>query len=282
MKKVASIFFVLTVFVFLVSPARAGVPLNNLEGVGGVAFNPHAYLAQSEASESTSGANRYLQAAKPRAGAWYVSLPGASGVNWASFGIADSFHNRLELSYGYELIRLRGGYYKNKNNVGAKILLIPEGWRKDFKAAEYVPAISAGVIWKNTTNVGPGVHSNGIDGYLVATKLITQLPLKVLLSGGGLLTQGHTTGVLGYDKESRVTLFGNADLLLTDQIAVGYEIKQGAKFDTFKNANYMNAHLAYFPTKHVSLVVAYVYAGKTNSPTVGLGSGVATSVHYAF
>ena len=284
MKKIICALFALTLLVLLGSFAYAGVPINNLEGVGGLGFNPLAYLAQSGPVASASGPNKDLKAAMPRLGAWYVSFPGAAGINWMSTSIADSFFNRLELSYGYEYIRMRGGDDRNKHNVGAKLLLVPEGWNKDFKYSALVPAVSAGFIYKNTSNIHfeGGARPNGFDGYLVASKMITQLPLNVLLSGGGLLTQGRATGVFGYDPRSDVTMFGNADILPLSSLAVGYEIKQGAKFSSFKNANYMNAHIAYMPTKNISAVVAYIYAGKTGISTVGMGNGIATTLNFAF
>ena len=284
MKKIFCALFALTLFVFSVSLAQAGVPINNLEGVGGLGFNPLAYLAQSGPVASTSGPNKDLKAAMPRLGAWYVSFPGKAGINWMSTSIADSFFNRLELSYGYEYIRMRGGDDRNKHNVGAKLLLIPEGWNKDFKYSAFVPAVSAGFIYKNTSNIHfeGGARPNGFDGYLVASKMITQLPLNVLLSGGGLLTQERATGVFGYDPRSDVTMFGNADILPLSCLAVGYEVKQGAKFSSFKNANYQNAHIAYMPTKNISVVVAYIYAGKAGQSTVGMGNGIATTLNFAF
>jgi hypothetical protein len=283
MKKITVIFFAAWVFV-CGALAYAGVPINNLEGVGGLGFNPLAYLAQSKPVESDKGINKYLKAAMPRFGAWYVSFPGAAGINWTSFSVADSVHNRVEFSYGYEYIRFRGGDDRNKHNVGTKLLLIPEGWNKDFKYSAFVPAVSVGMIYKNTTNVhyDGNAHPNGIDGYWVASKLISQLPIKTLLSGGGLLTQGRATGVFGYEDRSAVTMFGNIDILPLDYLCLGYEIKQGANFGHFKNANYMNAHIGWMPNQHVSLVVAYIYAGPAGHSTVGMGNGIATNLNIAF
>ncbi|MFA5276781.1 MAG: hypothetical protein WC417_07830, partial [Candidatus Omnitrophota bacterium] len=48
----------------------AGPPFNNLEGVGGVAFNPLAYLANSDDGLVKVGEQNI--AGKPRIGAWYV------------------------------------------------------------------------------------------------------------------------------------------------------------------------------------------------------------------
>jgi hypothetical protein len=66
-------------------------------------------------------------------------------------------------------------------------------------------------------------------------------------------------------------------------LAVGFEYKQGAEFDAFKNANYWDAHLAYFANKNLTLVGAYVNAGDEKSTTTtGLGDGLVLSAQYAF
>jgi hypothetical protein len=149
----------------------------------------------------------------------------------------------------------------------------------------FIPAVSVGAIEKITSkdiNV-PGVDQDGVDFYLVATKLITQLPLPVLLSGGLLSTREWVTGVLGFDKDRRQTGFANIDILPTNSIAVGYEFKQGAKFSGFKNADYWDAHIAWLLTKKLTLVAAYTDTGDKNSSTrVGLGDGVVFSVQYGF
>ena len=51
--------------------------------------------------------------------------------------------------------------------------------------------------------------------------------------------------------------------------------EQGAHFDDFKNADYWNAHVAWFVNKNLTLVGAYVNAGDHKSSSkVGLGDGV--------
>ncbi len=59
--------------------ASAGVPVNNLQGVGGVAFNPLAYLAglawEDKQQAPLCGAVR-----KPQIGAWYIDLSDASAL----------------------------------------------------------------------------------------------------------------------------------------------------------------------------------------------------------
>lgn len=256
----------------------AAVPLNNLEGVGGVAFNPLAYLADSDGENSHFRIGGTDIIGRPRIGAWYVSLADVN-VDWSTIGVADTLFKRLEVSYGYETINQENALAKHKNNIGAKLLLLPE----NSFYTKYLPAISAGAIFKHTSNVGAGVDASGEDYYLVATKLVTQLPWSVLLSAGLLSTKGKATGVFGYDKDRKATGFGNIDVVLPWDLIAGFEYKQGAKYPDWKDANYWDVHLAWQPNKNLALVLAYVDAGDhKESSKVGLGNGVVLSAQYAF
>ncbi|MGA2069823.1 MAG: DUF3034 family protein [Sedimentisphaerales bacterium] len=251
----------------------AGVPLNNLEGVGGVAFNPLAYPAGTSLDPNESSFADILS--KPQFGAWYVHL-GETNIDWTTFGVAETFFKRLELSYGHETIAIEAADNIYKNNFGAKLLVIEE--------SDVIPAVSIGTIWKRTTfDVPDGVDKSGIDYYAVATKLIKELPAPVLLSGGVISTEGRTTGVLGFDEDRDETFFGNIDVIPLKDVAFGFEYKQGAKFDDFKNADYWDVHTAWFVNKNLTLVAAYVDAGDDKSTSkVGLGDGVVFSIQYAF
>lgn len=267
----------------------AGVPLNNLEGVGGIAFNPLAYLANAGSKwkketpttgkEQNVGSKFLENVSKPQAGAWYVRLP-QSHVDWTALGTAFSFFDRAEFSYGWGAIAQHGARTIYKNNFGAKFLLVPEN-AGDHK---FIPAISIGGILKNT-NIVPSnkaKHTGG-DAYLVATKLIKETPLPVLLSGGLLATNSRTTGVFGYEPNYRFTWFGNADLIVLKNLAIGYEYKQGAKFHGWHDADYQDIHAAWFINDKWTLVGAWVYAGKAKSTKeIGLGDGFTASLHYAF
>ena len=256
----------------LLQGALAGVPFNNLQGAGGVAFNPLAYPAGQNAAEGETS-----PISKPQFGAWYVNL-GDVDVDWTAIGTAVSVFNRLELSYGYELVAPNGENIK-KSNAGAKVNLIPE----NLGGRNYIPAISAGTIWKSTTEVAEGSDDSAFDFYLVATKLITQLPRPVLLSAGVLNTKEQVTGVFGYNDDSDTTFFANVDVLPLSNVAVGAEFKQGAQFDSFKNADYFDLHAAWIANANLTLIAAYVNAGdETSTSKVGLGDGVVLSAQYAF
>jgi hypothetical protein len=277
----------LVVFSLLVSGvAHAGAPFNNLEGVGGVAYNPLAYLGGSKASDPDKadldktgfGAiTKYI--GKPQFANWYVNLSDV-GVNWYSIGVSDTIADRLEVSYGFQNINQKDAKSHNKNNIGAKLLVVPE----NLNGLQFVPAISIGGIYKNTDNVlGGKTRHDGWDGYVVASKTITQLPLPVIVSGGVLLTNSYVTGVFGYDKQSKATGFANIDVVLPGNLVAGYEYKQGPDFNNFKNADYWDIHIAWLANKDLSLIAAYTYAGDHKSTKeVGLGSGLVLSAHYAF
>ncbi len=250
--------------------------MNNLEGVGGIAFNPLAYPANAQSDWLTWGK---LTLSKPQVGLWYVKLDNV-GIDWGSTSVAATINKRLELSFGYErMYDQKINLNINKSNFGAKLLLLNENaFGKNF-----IPAVSVGAIGKITSKDIPGLDNSGVDFYVVATKLITQLPLPVLLSGGVLSTKAWVTGALGFDDDRDEVGFGNIDIMVTKNIALGYEFKQGAHFSDFKNADYWQTHIAWLPTKNLTLIGAYVDSGDEHSTTrVGLGDGVVFSVQYAF
>lgn len=256
--------------------ASAGVPLNSIQGEGGVAFNPLAYTAgqNKDAKDPAPGADFI---SKPQFGIWQVHL-GDAKVDWTSIGSAVTLFDRVELSYSHEIAAPPA---KNiyKENFGAKLNLVPENLGDN----KLVPAISAGALYKTTSDTAEGVDDSGQDFYLVATKLITQTPLPVLISGGALSTDSRVTGVFGYDDKRDIVGFGNIDVLPLSYLAVGFEYEQGAKFDEFENADYWDVHVAWFANKNLTLVAAYTDTGdaKDKSP-VGLGDGYVLSAQYAF
>jgi hypothetical protein len=275
----------LLIFGIAEGSAMAEAPFNNLEGVGGVAYNPLAYLggssqagSEKQAIDNTALGEMTKWIGKPRFGTWYVNLSDV-GINWFSAGLSTSIADRLEISYGYQNIGQKDAKTHAKNNIGAKLLLVPE----NFHDWNWVPAISVGAIYKHTDNVLPSARHDGWDGYIVASKTVTFLPRPVILSGGGLLTSSYATGALGYDKQSKATLFGNVDLLLTDHILLGFEYKQGPDFNNFKNADYWDAHVAWLANKNLTIIAAYTYTGDQKSTkNVGLGNGVVISAQYSF
>lgn len=278
MKKIAVLLIISGLVVLNAVFAYAGVPLNNIEGVGGVAFNPLAYPADSDGENSHYKIDNVDIIGKPRFGVWYINLDHPT-VDWTTIGVADTLFKRLEVSYGYETIAQANNLTKHKHNIGGKLLLLPEN---SFDT-KFIPAVSVGTIYKHTSHVGAGVDDNDFDYYLVGTKLIPELPRPVLVSGGILSTKSKATGVFGFDKDRKITGFGNIDVVLPWNFITGFEYKQGARYSDWKDANYWDAHLAWTPTTNLTLVAAYVDAGDPESTKrTGLGDGVVLSAQYAF
>lgn len=265
----------------LAGATQAGVPLNNLQGTGGVAFNPLAYTAGTYAEGEKGGLGEWVS--KPQVGTWYVNLDDAD-IDWYAASAAFSIAKRLELSYGYGFIDAQNVDNSiNTHNLGAKFKFLDE----NFGDTVWVPALAVGGVYKYTdTDVVDALHTDhdGFDAYLVATKLITQTPVPVLLSAGVLESDEVVNGVLGHGDYDTV-FFGNADILPAKNVAVGVEYKQGVDAGNgIQNSDYWNGHVAWFATDKLTLVAAYADTGDETkgASDLGVGGGLVLSAQYAF
>lgn len=278
-KKIVTLAAVLTVSL-VSSLAHAGPPFINLEGAGGIAFNPLAYTAHTPGEEGFKLGP--VEIAKPRIGGFYVNLNDSSpdGIDWTTAGIATAINKRVELSYGYESVNIGGTKNVHKSNIGTKVAILDE----NAFGTNYLPALSIGGSWKKT-NFTPGkdVEDNGFDAYVVASKTITQTPIPVLVSGGVLSTRGKVNGIIGFNDSRKVVFFGNIDFVPTNWLAVGFEFKQGPDYGSYKDDDYYNLHAGWLVNKNLTLVAAYTNAGDRHSSTkVGFGGGPVISAQYAF
>ena len=283
--------------------ATAGVPLNNLQGTGGIAFNPLAYTAglpwDEDGGDSTNAVEHSALngiVSRPQIGTWYVNLNDAR-INWWAGSAALTFADRVEVSTGYGFINAHkyGDKSINTYNVGAKLKFLDE----NAFDTSWVPALAVGGVWKYTdsrTVEAFHLDDNGFDGYVVASKLITQTPVPVLLSAGLLLSDEVVNGVVGHN-DYDVVAFGNIDVLPAENVAIGLEYKQGVDAgDTratgghsIRNHDYWDAHVAWFITKQLTGVAAFAETGdkdkfyrKGSVKNLGVGSGAVFSLQYQF
>ena len=134
-----------------------------------------------------------------------------------------------------------------------------------------------------------GLDHDGFDAYVVASKLITQTPVPVLLSAGLLLSDEVVNGVVGHN-DYDVVAFGNIDVLPAENVAIGLEYKQGVNAgDGIRNHDYWDAHVAWFVTKQLTLVAAFAETGDKDkfyrhgsAKNLGVGSGAVFSIQYQF
>ena len=280
---------ILAASVLSASAAYAGVPLNNLQGVGGIAFNPLAYTAgQPWDGGETNVFNGIVS--KPQVGGWYVNLSD-SDINWFAIGTALTFAERLEVSYGYGFTDADkyGDKSIDSNNLGAKLRILDE----NAFETQWVPAIAVGAVYKHTnTDLARafGLDKDGFDYYAVASKLVKETPIPALLSLGILYSDEVVNGVIGHGHYD-VSYFANIDVLPSDNIAVGFEYKSGVDAETsgIRNHDYYDGHVAWFVTPQLTLVGAYAYTGDRdrfyrdgNPKNLGFGSGLVLSVQYQF
>ena len=280
---------ILAASVLSASAAYAGVPLNNLQGVGGIAFNPLAYTAgQPWDGGETNVFNGIVS--KPQVGGWYVNLSD-SDINWFAIGTAITFAERLEVSYGYGFTDAKkyGDKSIDSNNLGAKLRILDE----NAFDTQWVPAIAVGAVYKhtNTDLAGAfGLDKDGFDYYAVASKLVKETPIPVLLSLGILYSDEVVNGVIGHGHYD-VSYFANIDVLPSENIAVGFEYKSGVDAETsgIRNHDYYDGHVAWFVTPQLTLVGAYAYTGDKdrfyragNPKNLGFGGGLVLSVQYQF
>ena len=280
---------ILAASVLSASAAYAGVPLNNLQGVGGIAFNPLAYTAgQPWDGGETNVFNGIVS--KPQVGGWYVNLSD-SDINWFAIGTALTFAERLEVSYGYGFTDAKkyGDKSIDSNNLGAKLRILDE----NAFETQWVPAIAVGAVYKHTnTDLARafGLDKDGFDYYAVASKLVKETPIPVLLSLGILYSDEVVNGVIGHGHYD-VSYFANIDVLPSENIAVGFEYKSGVDAETsgIRNHDYYDGHVAWFVTPQLTLVGAYAYTGDKdrfyrdgNPKNLGFGSGLVLSVQYQF
>ena len=266
----------------------AGVPLNNLQGTGGIAFNPLAYTAGRTWEEGgTNTLDKIVS--KPQVGSWYANLTDAD-IHWFALGTAVTVLERVEISGGYGGINAHkyGDRSINTYNVGAKFRFLDEN---AFDTA-WVPALAVGGVYKYTdskTIDALGLDHDGFYGYIVASKLVKETPIPVLLSVGGLLSDEVVNGVVGHN-DYGAAVFGNIDIIPVKEVAIGFEYKQGVDVgDGITNHDYYDAHVAWFVTDALTLVGAYAYTGdkdkfyrKGSTKDLGVGGGFVLSVQYQF
>ena len=271
-----------------IGSAYGGVPLNNLQGTGGIAFNPLAYTAgRPWDGGETNVLNGIVS--KPQVGGWYVNLTDAE-INWFALGAAFTIADRLEISGGYAGINAHkyGDNSINTYNVGAKLRFLDE----NAFDTSWVPALAVGGVFKYTdseTVDALGLRHHGADAYVVASKLVKETPIPVLLSVGGLVSDEVVYGVVGHNKYG-AAVFANIDLIPVEQIAIGFEYKQGVKVgDGISNHDYFDGHVAWFVTDALTLVGAYAYTGDKDrfyvdgkTDRLGVGGGFVLSVQYQF
>ena len=241
--------------------ATAGVI--QVEGAGGGGLVPWATIT-GYGTRDSYGANAHYT---------YV---GTQDYQLKSFGVAAGFADRIELSLARQTFT---GSLAPLNNLrieqdilGVKVKLSGDIVYDQDSA---LPQVAAGVMYKRNNGIGGlgaitsvnalgAAHESGVDYYLAATKLL--LAQSLLLNVTVRATKANQMGLLGFggDKGDRyqAMLEGSAAYLLNRNLVIGAEYRMKPhNLSTDNEKDYYDVFVAYFPSKHLSVTLAYVSLG---------------------
>ncbi len=236
--------------------------ITSIEGAGGGGLTPWA-LITGYGTEDAIGVT---------ANGTAVRLPDFTLV---TTGAAVGIHDRLELSYAHQwfdtgntgrALGLGQGFTFTQDVFGAKLRLFGDAV---YDQDSWRPQVSLGLQYKIEDHAAllraiGARDSRGVDVYLAATKLF--LAQSVLVNATLRLTRANQTGLLGFggDRDNGYSpeFEGSAALLLTRWLAIGGEYR--TRPDNLRFAHEspaLDAFIAAFPTKNVSVTLAYVGLG---------------------
>ncbi len=190
-------------------------------------------------------------------------------------GAAVGFYDRVELSVAQQrfntedvgaALGLGRGFTFKQTVVGVKVRLFGDAV---LDQDSWLPQVSVGAQYKKNDQdaivkfVG-AKRSQGTDYYVSATKLI--LSQSVLLNATVRLTKANQIGILGFggDKHNgyQPMFEGSVAYLLSRQLAIGAEYRQKPNnLGIAREDDWYDAFVAWAPTKHVSLTLAYANLG---------------------
>lgn len=287
--RINSILAAVLLLLTLCAQAYAGAPLVSIEGTGGVGVNPVAWITSS--SNDTQVLDKYFQ--KPTIAYWYGHFTDID-ADVMSFGLNFAVTDRIELSYGQQIVSPEGADSLNVHSFGAKLNIIPENAFEQ----PWLPAITGGLIYRSNDDIRDdvlfqGSEDSGVEYYLAATKIITQTPRPLILNLGGAYTDAIQRGVFGFEDDEEDTIFF-ADAAVAclakpagrflQNIVAGYEYRQGAEHDNFLDDKDIHDVFADFVIND-NLIIAfwYMWTGDENdNDELGLGDAVGFMIDYDF
>jgi hypothetical protein len=228
-------------------PTQAGPPLpfHTIEGVGGGAITPMAYLVNPEPSCALFK--------KPAVAMSFVNL---DDKNLQAMTVTEMIGERIE--FGYAANRLGLGDLPDAIQAATPFdIETSDLWLHHFNLRLLcieentevfglpMPAVTAGVHFKVNDGIS-GINqrlngalsaigydrASGVDFTLTATKMFKPgqllLPMPIIMSAGLRESQGAQLGLLGFGDEYHATFEGNIACFLTERIILAYEYRQKA------------------------------------------------------
>lgn len=260
------------------------LPLHQIEGNGGIFSTLSAYIVNPPRNGELVG--------RPSVGFSFVDI--GHGQNLEAFTLTESPWKRLELGYAYDRLALgdlpqaieEATTVKIRNdevalhNFNARLQVLQEG---EFKQG-WIPAVTVGAHYKYNEGIQNINHDlggvlksvgirdrDGADFTLYASKLITQLPLPVLLEAGGRATKGAWNGLGGFTDNYSYLFEGNVVVFVTGSLALAAEYRQqpndykpisvGDRTLVGKSGDWWTIDAAYVVSKHLTVAAGYGHFG---------------------
>ncbi|MFJ3054832.1 DUF3034 family protein [Herbaspirillum sp. NPDC087042] len=234
-----------------------------VEGAGGGGLTPWA-LITGYGTRDSYGANAH-----------YTYLT-TQDYTLKSYGVAVGIMDRVELSAAkqefYGSLAPLNNLKITQDIFGIKVKLAGDAV---YDQDRWLPQIAAGVMLKRNNGIGGlgavtsvkqlgAASESGIDYYLSATKIL--LDQSLLLNATLRLTKANQMGLLGFggDKGDHYQAMGefSAAYLINRKLAVGAEYRMKPNNLAADNEkDYYDAFLAWFPSKNLSVTLAYVVLG---------------------
>ncbi|TFW16149.1 DUF3034 family protein [Duganella callida] len=243
--------------------ATGGV--SQVEGAGGGGLTPWA-LITGYGTRDSWGANAHYT---------YVDT---QDYRLNSYGVAVGIADRLELSFAKQ--EFKGSLAPldqlniRQDIVGLKLKVAGDAV---YEQDSWMPQVAIGIMYKKNKGIGGlgalGVTNvkqlgarddSGYDYYVSATKLL--LEQSLLLNGTLRATKANQMGLLGFggDRNDDVRLEPeiSAAYLINRRLALGVEYRHKPHNLGVDNEKaYYDAFLAWFPTRNVSVTLAYANLG---------------------
>ncbi|MCE5269577.1 MAG: DUF3034 family protein [Planctomycetaceae bacterium] len=261
-----------------VDDKKPPLPFHTIEGVGGGAITPMAYLVNPAGEDDIFG--------KPAVAASYVGL---GSKNLDALTITENLWGRVEVGFAADRLGL-GTLPTAIQQATAIDIERSDVWLYHFNVRglvvkenaddnPWVPAVTAGADFKTNegirdinTKLGGALNNlgyareNGVDFTLTATKTLPKAFFgKPLIASAGLReSEAADLGFLGFTNDYHPSFEGNLAILPFDKWLFAYEFRQhsnpfGSEIPGLIGAeNSWNAFdAAYIMSKHATLVAGY-------------------------
>ncbi len=260
------------------------LPFHTIEGYGGAAITPMAYLVNPGDECRVIG--------KPSVATTYVNM---GRKNLSVFTVTETVYQRIEFGYGADRFGL-GTLPSDISQATAVDINQSDVWLHTFNIRGLLvkedtsiggfaaPAVTAGVHFKYNSCIA-GISNrlgcalkdigycreNGTDFTLTATKTIPPdvLGRPLILTAGLRLSQAADMGFLGFGDAYHASFEGNVVYLPSDKVVVAYEFR--GQTNPYTNGldpligaenNWHAFDLGYILSNHATLVAGYGIFGQ--------------------